>query len=451
MRKSRFMIFPKTSRNEGFTLVELIISIAILVLIMLPLMNNFYRSAQMNKKAEEIQVRNNLASSILEGLKNLNLEETLNQFTGPPADFHIITVTDEHGNLIIDNIKVLKANGSTFEEVPPTEYDNLDEQAAYYFAINGIKEGSTAYDALITMNSAVYRTGDILNNYPMPDAINLDIMANGLLFSDGQTSGDTIDSQALATFLQWGEAYARTLFEQSPAYRNYLETYDQWENDCELALMQPTPMPTPYPPAEVTFDPSDYPGYCAEDEVKSEITKTMKITVNQASSNTVQYEVDYTCAWPAGSNLEDTLRYPVSVKNYSGALENIYLFYNPSVFKDNAITHPDVIELDNRTPEHPINFYLANQQETLTVLPDVNIIDNAADRVTVYTNLESVYVNLYEDGIDKSGSINSKLVKTSPKDRIYDTEIKIYQYVASDNAADKYKDELYTLSSATEN
>jgi type II secretory pathway pseudopilin PulG len=45
--------------------VELIISIAILAIVMIPIMGNFFRSMQLNKKAEDLQVQSNLASNIM--------------------------------------------------------------------------------------------------------------------------------------------------------------------------------------------------------------------------------------------------------------------------------------------------------------------------------------------------------------------------------------------------
>lgn len=45
--------------NRGFSLVELLISIAVLVIIMVPLMGNFIRSMQINKKSERYQIQSN--------------------------------------------------------------------------------------------------------------------------------------------------------------------------------------------------------------------------------------------------------------------------------------------------------------------------------------------------------------------------------------------------------
>lgn len=428
--------------DKGFTLLELIISIVVLVLVMLPLMNSFYRSAQMNKKAEDIQYQSNLAANIMEGLKNLDIEDTITQFKGPVSNFTVLT--DGSGTPIVEDVMVLKFNPVTgkYEEVVLNSNETLSEQSAYYFAIHGIREGSTAYDALITMNSTTYTTAsNILNNYQMPEAINLDALSNGLLFSEGAAAGDTKDQQALDTFLQWGEDYARQLFSTSSDYRDYRTAYDQWINDCETAQMQA--LPTPVPPAQVTFNPASYPGYCDVATLKQNITKTMKVTIDQAASNTVKYEIIYTCNWPSGSTLNRTISDQVSVTNYSKVLENIYLFYQPSLFKNSMDVHYDMVEVQNLTTANPVNFYLAKQAGSIA-LPHVKITQSDPDSITVFTNLDPVYV-------DSSSAINGGIVKTEQKNRIFEVKVQLYKYIASMNPADKYQEEVYTLSSSNEN
>ncbi len=430
--------------DQGFSLIELIISIVILVIIMLPIMNNFYRSAQMNKRAEEIQAESNLAASIMEGLKSLDIEETYAQFKGSLGAFHIIT--DPTGNPVADNIKILLRDAvvGVYEEAPSTDVFHK-EQAIFYFAINGIKEGSTAYDALITVKTDSYTdTAQILNNYQMPDAINLDGMVNGILFSDGESTVDTLDSEALATFLQWGYDYARNvLFYQTPSYQAFLSASEQWEHDREIAEMEGDPIPAK--PMEPTFNSADtaYASYCNEDTVRANINKAMKVIVNQASTNQISYDITYTCNWPSSSNLSNILTYPVSVKHYSKVIENVYLFYEPSIFKNNTTIHYDDINIINQTPTNKINFYIAEQIGS-TLLPHITITQSDATSISLFTNLNSVYVN-------SAGSINGKLVKTEKKKRIYDITVQIYEYVDSINVSDKYKNELHSISSSNEN
>ena len=47
----------KLSPNGGFSLIELVISILMLIIVMLPLLNSFYQSARLNQKAKELQTQ----------------------------------------------------------------------------------------------------------------------------------------------------------------------------------------------------------------------------------------------------------------------------------------------------------------------------------------------------------------------------------------------------------
>lgn len=422
--------------NQGFSLVELIISIAILVIIMIPLMNNFYQSMVMNKKAENIQKQTNLATNIMEGLKTVDMEDTIDQFTGVDS-FDILTIGS-------GDPRVLKPLGGSYQE--ETDYNALTGQATYYFAINDIKIEGTAYDALIKMNAADYRmVTDIMNDYPMPNAINLDITANGLFFSMGATDTDTIDEQALAAYIQMGDVYARQLFGQSTAYQNYLIQYDQWQNEREIAIMNGLPTPAPIP--ELVYNPLDYPDYTTPDVVKTKISKTMRVIINN-SSRTLEYQINYERVWPAGCNLNGSLQYQIISNTYPSEIENVYLFYRPSIF---TVMNSDRCEIVNTTSSvYPVNFYLANQD--MPVTKEVIISKGVTDQTTVYTNINPTLTALMIGGIIvNDDQIGSGIVKTEVKDRIYETTVDIYEHVNSTNVSDKYKKRLYSITSTREN
>jgi len=421
-------ISPKAHNNHGFSLVELIISIAILAVIMIPLMSNFFRSAQMNKKAEELQVKSNIAADIMEGLKTVPETDILMQFS-PAGSFDILDQSVE------EVWRLLKITGGyeKYSTLLP-----MEEQPTYYFAINGI--GGTAYDAVITMDSTPYNTiTNTMNDYPMPGVINLDEKVNGLLFSMGKTNTDTTDSDALNVFLTRGQAYEMKVYKASAAYLLYLDKLDTWEDQVEEhAIGGPIPSPEPTLPTFVSN-----PIYSDSAVIKSKITKTMKITVNQKN---IEYEIDYNCAWTDG-DIEKTIQYPVSGKQYPGNVENVYLFYEPSQY---AATQMDLIEVMNEDTSLPINFHVAKQGAT-TVGPPNQILkiirDNELDNIGVYTNLL-----IEEAKVETAGGPPTDipgLVKGKKEDRIYDITVNIYEYVPGD-ISNKYKNILYTLKSTKE-
>ena len=59
----------KTKANQGFSLVEVIIAIAILAIVALPLFSSFAQSVKTNAKAREIMNATNLAQNVVEDIK----------------------------------------------------------------------------------------------------------------------------------------------------------------------------------------------------------------------------------------------------------------------------------------------------------------------------------------------------------------------------------------------
>lgn len=443
MKKNRQNHKSGKLNNLGFSLVELIISIAILVIIMTPLMNNFFRAKMINNKAEDLQVQSNLAANIMEGLRTISMPDTIDQFNIDflgSGDFDIIPVVDSEGNTTADEVMRLMLESGVYKEYSEPL---PEEQTAYYFAIHGVKIGGSAYDALIKIDSSPYKnTINKMNNYYMPDVINLNEKSNGLLFSNGGTAENaagTADSDALATYLIWGEAYARRLWE-STVYAQYLIDMDLYKDQCEINEMQEIPTPIPIP--VVTFNAGDYPEYCSGDEVKKYITKTMDIVISQNASNQslltfqINYHIDYT-----GNELpydgEKDITYPVAEYQYAGILENVYLFFEASAFNMNTAIHHDMVNIDSAIP---INFYVTDQDGTNPFIT----ITRTSDLITSYTNSTNT-----EIGDSFSSTLQPEVIKTKKKDRIYDVTIKICEYV-NGNPEDKYKKVLYTIKSTKE-
>ncbi|NLO08599.1 MAG: prepilin-type N-terminal cleavage/methylation domain-containing protein [Clostridiales bacterium] len=419
--------------DKGFSLVELIISIAILVIIMVPLMSNFIRSMQMNKKAEKYQLQSNLAASLMEGLKASTTKEIINEFNGPKDSFEIIPND-------IDDIMRL-------ELIAPGEYKKretgiYDEQATDYYAIHGVIAGGSAYDVFIRLDAATesYKTeADDLNNYPMPEIINLDEEANGLLFSDGSSvykSNETDpDGKTLEALVQLGEEYAYSTLYSSQAYLDYLTAYNQWLVACNEAAMKgisPPPEPTPPTLASLGLDI-----YTDADYIKKYVTKNMIITVNDTS---VSYEIKYNCYLWAPIDIT----HQIDQVKYASTVENIYLFYKQSIFQsalnpgDN--TYADIIYIHNKEAENKVNFFIADQNNTL--FNPIKIERPTDDSVKVFTNVLSYEAN--------TGMlpINPTLVNTYELNRIFDITIDICK--AETEQSNRYKEVYYTLNSTKE-
>ncbi len=412
--------------NQGFSLIELLISIAVLLIIFVPLMGNFIQSTKMNIKAEKLQLQSNLAASILEGLKGHTMAEIIEQFKDNGI-FDILTSMDEGENIDTNQLKILRRDEGTklYTEVDPSDYGSLVGLKNYYFGIQGIREGGSTYDALIQMDARDYADESlILNDYPMPEAINIDRTVNCLLFSEDENAEDKdrMDQTALNKFKENGEIYGPQWFEMSAA-------------------------------PETDFDPNNYPQYYDEGYIKQYITKTMTVIISQDTKCKITYKIDYNCKWPnwpEGIDTVNTGSYTYEYNNSAKNIypENVYLFYSPSVFSNQGCSS-DIIEVNNMTP-NPVNFYVANQNYVSIISP-VIINNFAGNNMRLFTNLlENIEIKLgvgSEPGVE---GLQNGIVKTEKMDRLYNVTIGLYEH--TDDRTKRFQKELeiYTLNSTKE-
>lgn len=435
--------------NKGFSLVELLISIAVLVIIMVPLMNNFFRSMQMNKKAEKLQIQSNLAASIMEGLKSSDITGIIIQFIRDARDFDLIPLSETPEavlRLVYDD-----------ETMELEDSSSTDEQDTYYFAINGIRLGGSAYDAFITIDSVDYKDDEVgtMNNYPMPEPINLDEKANGLVFSTGTANGveetPSLDDLALTNFTTWGRAFAQTKLLQSADYQAYLDSHAVWQDAYVQAVIDGTALPPePVAPTLDSYAPSHtaYKDYYDPELIKTYITKIMRITVNDKR---LTYDLEYQCDWPKGdvelqalgeNNVQSSYETSLLTKNYPKAVENVYLFYTPSIFQG---PRSDKAVIVNEVSANPVSFYVAKQGAE--IIQNKITIQRIGDNLSAYTDLNTMYyTSLVGNTQETTATVNSNVVKSQQKDRIYQVIINICKY--EDVAvSDRYDLIDYTLES----
>lgn len=457
MKKHKQIIIPRIPDNHGFSLVELIIGIAILAIIMIPLMSNFYRSMQLNQRAESIQLQSNLAANVLEGIDTFKVKEILEQFNGPEGNFSILDQT-------MEDVMRLRRESDGYSEYPAALV--FEEQETYELGIHGVLTEGKRYDVLITMDSTTYKKKDsdgstelpILNYYPMPEVVNLNQEANTILFSTVDIGSEAMDEAALLTFKEWGEAYAITTYAQSQVYLDYLDAYESWKAQCEEYEMGGAdPGPEPIKPE---FETSPlYQPYLNETSVKQAIQKTMVIQVNVDS---VIYKISYQAAWTP-EHINKSIEYQISEVKYPKTVENIYLLYEPSIychkplFPGDSNDNPDVVHIINGDNTNPIDFFVV-QQEGAVGTPYIRLKrESTADNITNYVSLTGIAYENYNSYVDvvfddplASQDIVHGSLRTRKKNRIYDITVEIYEYVDSPDITDRYQKVLYTLNSTKE-
>ncbi len=214
-------------KNSGFTLVEVIIAVAILAVAAAPMISNFVKSGTVNMKARRQLNEMNLAQDIMEGLSAYKGEEVIAKFESAqslngtllPARLKYQSHGDRimAGGTLTDGLKVDvdDSDNSAAEDtsvslgmqyaelvgsdvVPKLNKANPD----YYFYINGLKQQKNTYDVSIKMSYADYqgKIDDELNRmYEVNDSIdcsfaNVERVGGGSYYSDAMSTFATLTS-----------------------------------------------------------------------------------------------------------------------------------------------------------------------------------------------------------------------------------------------------------------
>ena len=201
----------KERNNSGFTLVELLIAIAILMIIAVPFMRSFVTAARTNAKAQQIQNATLLATNIMEEVKANTMEDLAFQFNYPERDdntsrFDVMSsytaayeLRSSDGEL--QNVTKYLENGNannreyvtssvlykTYRTNLEDDYEFLGQELGrYYFVMEGLQAGATEYDALITMNANGYKTVDDkgYNDKPIVEIEPLDVLEDAFHVQD---------------------------------------------------------------------------------------------------------------------------------------------------------------------------------------------------------------------------------------------------------------------------
>lgn len=142
----------KRLKNGGFTLLELIISIAILAVIIMPIMNMFSRSYKLNSDARTVQNTNDAASSIAETIRGADLYSDLHitgvKMAGTISDSHTFNDAELGGLANLFSV-------SSTDIMPITKNGDkliVDNSGRLSFQINNYSSGGKKYDAVVSID-----------------------------------------------------------------------------------------------------------------------------------------------------------------------------------------------------------------------------------------------------------------------------------------------------------
>lgn len=342
-------------KNKGFTLVELIIAVAILAIIAAPLLGNFVQSAKMNQKARQNLDGMNMAQDIMEGMAAYTGDEIINMFESKATlQGKIIpagSVYSGHGDtdasgtrvyqVAVNNAGVATDNSGSGVSPQYTEsrtYDatngvskTVKAQDDYYFYLSDVKMGSHEFSYDVHLKSRIKNK--------KAEASNID---------------KTFDAVYTA-----GDAYDSVLNDPVKGFRNL------------------------------------YPGIAETDYAQNKIKRKIKITIKLDDKLTADTADD---EYPVlledvfdGSALVASAKYIVNAESNifansaAEAPANVYVFYPASVtsVSGTTIVAPEEFWIYNET-NNDVNVFLIRQKSSVTQANNgqnvtININDKGSD------------------------------------------------------------------------
>jgi prepilin-type N-terminal cleavage/methylation domain-containing protein len=169
------------SNNKGFTLIETIVAMTILVLVSIPLMDTFSRSLVMTRNSSSYQRAVLLGQSVTEGVKAHSVGDLCLTFVKPDK-YHFDILDDNTFDYTgYERLKKTAISGDTFQTYPGQPATTNDR--IYYYGIYGVSNGSRTYDALIELDSEKYND---INSRIIPTIVNMGSKSTAVIDNTGQ-------------------------------------------------------------------------------------------------------------------------------------------------------------------------------------------------------------------------------------------------------------------------
>ncbi|MGN0164973.1 MAG: prepilin-type N-terminal cleavage/methylation domain-containing protein [Lachnospiraceae bacterium] len=203
-RVKRLFNSCKSSSNKGFTLVELLVAIVVLSLVVVPTMSVFVAATKSNSKARTELQATITASSVMESAKAYSLyvfdKQCNTVYTDSNAsDFTLLAgtttesfVSSSYGG----SAGVVTFEGTKVKSVSKRDSSVLftERDSSYAFALNGIKQSNSVYDALIIYEEEPYRDVEVMGE---------GIEGHGIEYSEGDVATD---------YTEYNKAYNITVY-----------------------------------------------------------------------------------------------------------------------------------------------------------------------------------------------------------------------------------------------
>lgn len=419
--KNQTTVRRRKQNNKGISLVELIVSITILSIIIVPFLHAFLTATNTSAKAKRIAQATEIGRNIMEGLEPYRFKQIAYQFNYPQQGFTLVSGVVADSSNVGELNAVLDASGTETgsyagvikaEDLPDNLTNpedsitssiikkesgsltyTLKEKDKYYFKLQNISANGVNYDALIEIDPGNYST--------MYDP------------SNPNEDTDGINTVEFASVKQMTLHDGVSMFRD----RDYKNTVSEKLEDAYN-----TPHSSDKNWVYVELTPAD-------------ISRSVVVDVYNSGSATladVSYQYSYANAYVYPDNPNGT-SFSFSIfdnsENTDCDLQNVYLFldtWNPS-------GNSDVITINNQIGR-AINFYIVEQKDDTDAdtgyRPIVKLNQTGTEKNSICTNLNIDENHYYFNGLSsdqaRENMVITGLTDKKRENRMYDISVTIY-------------------------
>ncbi len=154
--------------NGGFTLVEVLVAVAILAIALAPILTSFVGTARLNSTSRRKLTATTIAESLMESVKSYSLYDVAKQCTQFSGGFSLLAADLESGTNGAGGAAELTYDGATIALATVSDFSvaadgtfTTDVNGKYAFMITDIPMAGGKYDAIILYDMDVVRSNEV--------------------------------------------------------------------------------------------------------------------------------------------------------------------------------------------------------------------------------------------------------------------------------------------------
>lgn len=150
----------KRENNDGFSLVEVLVSVAIIAVVLLPLVAGFSNTSTSTRKLKTIQKGTTLAQNVMEKVKEDDMDDIKYQFFSSKGLTGYTVESSYESNPTNPGTALGSSDASCFiNDAGNVSYRNRKD-GKYSFVYQGVADGSDKYDVVVSMDASSYYSND---------------------------------------------------------------------------------------------------------------------------------------------------------------------------------------------------------------------------------------------------------------------------------------------------